>query len=271
MTLSAKVAVMSIFEARVTLGRTGLSVGPIGVSGGYGIDESSLLSAFDRGVNYFYHGSFRRSGMTSAVRTLTKNGKRDDLVLVLQSYSRWGWLLERTFKAGLRKLGTDYADILLLGLFNQPPSSRVLESAHRLKTAGLVRHIAISAHRRSAFVDYGKDHNYGILHIRYNAAHPGAEQDVFPQLDTTNRPGIVSYTATSWGQLLAQKRIPKGEVPLRGRDCYRFALNNPNINVCMAGPANHGELEEALLALETGPLSPEEDARFRAIGRHVRG
>jgi len=262
---------MSSFASRVQLGRTNLSVGPLGVAGGYGVDENSLLTAFDKGVNYWYHGSFRRSGMTNAVRTLSKAGKREEIVLLLQSYSRIGWLLERTFKAGLKQLGTDYADVLLLGMFNESPPSAVLERALKLKELGLVRHLAISAHRRAAFLDYAKSEAYGILHVRYNAAHPGAEQDVFPLLPVENRPGIVAYTATSWGQLLKPNRMPQGEAPLRGRDCYRFVLSNPNFNVCMTGPRNASELEEALRALDAGPLSPEEDARFRALGKHVHG
>lgn len=262
---------MTPFPSTVTLGRTGLSVGPLGVAGGYGIDERSLLGAFDRGVNYWYHGSFRRSGMQSAVRHLAASGRRDRLVLLLQSYSRFGWLLERTFKSGLRRLHTDYADVLLLGLFNSTPPESVLERAERLVEQGLVRHLAISAHRRSAFVDYAKDSRYGILHVRYNAAHPGAESDVFPQLAPEGRPGIVAYTATSWGQLLAPKRMPQGQSPPRARDCYRFVLSNPNFNVCMTGPSNADQLSEALKALDEGPLTPEEDAALRAIGRHVHG
>jgi aryl-alcohol dehydrogenase-like predicted oxidoreductase len=179
--------------------------------------------------------------------------------------------MERTFKAGLRALGTDYADVLLLGLFNDTPADSVLTCAERLKERGLVRHIAISAHKRSAFVEYAKQERYGLLHIRYNAAHAGAEQDVFPHLATENRPGIVAYTATSWGQLLQKNRMPKGQEPLRGRDCYRFVLTNPNFNVSMTGPRNAEELSEALAALDEGPLSPEEEARIRAIGRHVHG
>ena len=65
--------------------------------------------------------------------------------------------------------------------------------------------------------------------------------------------------------------MPEGQTPLRGRDCYRFVLSNPNFNVCMTGPANQAQLEEALLALDEGPLSPEEDVRLRAIGRHIHG
>ena len=33
--------------------------------------------------------------------------------------------------------------------------------------------------------------------IRYNAAHPGAERDIFPHLEA-RRPAVVAYTATSW-------------------------------------------------------------------------
>jgi aryl-alcohol dehydrogenase-like predicted oxidoreductase len=179
--------------------------------------------------------------------------------------------MERTFTAGLRALGTEYADVLLLGLFNDSPADSVLECAERLKERGLVRHIAISAHHRPVFVQYAKDPRYGILHIRYNAAHPGAEQDVFPHLSTTDRPGIVAYTATCWGRLLQKNRMPNDEPPLRGRDCYRFVLTNPNFNVSMLGPRNAQELEEGLLALTEGPLSQEEEARIRAIGRHVHG
>jgi aryl-alcohol dehydrogenase-like predicted oxidoreductase len=64
--------------------------------------------------------------------------------------------------------------------------------------------------------------------------------------------------------------MPPGESPLRGRDAYRFVLSNPDFNVCMTGPKNSAELEEALAALDEGPLSPEEMARVRRIGEQVR-
>jgi aryl-alcohol dehydrogenase-like predicted oxidoreductase len=181
-----------------------------------------------------------------------------------------GWLLDHTFKRGLRLVGTDYADVLLLGMHNSPPPAGVVERAMRLQELGLVRHVAVSSHRRAAFVPYAADARYSILHIRYSAGHPGAEQDVFPELPPENRPGIVAFTATRWGHLLDAKRMPKGQAPLRARDCYRFVLSNPNFNVCMTGPRNSSELDEALTALEAGPLSQEEDQRIRAIGNHVR-
>ena len=262
---------MTAFPTRVALGRSDLQVSPLGVSGGMGVDAQSLRRALDRGVNYWYHGSLRRAGMTQAVRELVAAGRRDELVIVLQSYARWGWHLERSVARGLRQIGIDHADVLLLGMYNKAPSERILERVDRMRDKGMFRHLAISGHERPAFVGYAADPRYRIVHIRYNAAHPGAEADVFPHVPAPSRPGVVAYTATSWGQLLQSKRMPAGEMPLRARDCYRFVLSNPDFNVCMTGPKNAAQMDEALAALDAGPLSPEESKRIRRIGLHVSG
>ncbi len=65
--------------------------------------------------------------------------------------------------------------------------------------------------------------------------------------------------------------MPPGQAPLRGRDCYRFVLSNPDFNVCMTGPRTAEELDEALAALDEGPLSDEQMRNVRAIGAHVAG
>jgi len=261
---------MAGFPERVTLGRSGLTVGPLGVAGGYGVEAAAIRRAVDRGCTYLYHGSRRAPGMQTAIRELVAVGRRDELVVVLQSYSRWPWLLERGVTRELRALGLDHADVLLLGWYNDTPSVGVLERVVRLREKGAFRHLAVSGHRRPAFVDFAADPRYDVLHIRYNAAHPGAETDVFPHLARDGRPGTVAYTATRWGSLLSARRMPPGESPLRGRDAYRFVLSNPDFNVCMTGPKNAAELEEALAALDEGPLSAEEMARVRRIGDFVR-
>jgi aryl-alcohol dehydrogenase-like predicted oxidoreductase len=260
---------MTTFPNRVILGRSGLSVGPLGVSGGYGVGAGAVLRAFDRGVNYLYHGSRRNPGMAAAIRELAAAGHRAELVIVLQSYSRFPGSLERSLIRGLRQLGIETADVLLLGWYNRPPGERVLERAERMREKGMFRHLAISGHRRPAFVGHAADKRVSIIHVRYNAAHTGAETDIFPHLPGQGRPGVVAYTATSWGALLKPRRMPPGEAPLRARDCYRFVLSNPDFNLCMTGAKDDAQMDEALAALDEGPLSPEEDARIRRIGRWV--
>jgi predicted aldo/keto reductase-like oxidoreductase len=260
---------MASFADRVTLGRSGLSVGPLGVSGGYGVGAKALLRAFNRGVNYFYHGSRRSPGMVAAIRDLVAARHRAELVIVLQSYSRLASLLERSVARGLTQLGIEAVDVLLLGGYNGRPGERLLERAERMREKGMVRHLAVSGHRRPAFVGHAAEQRLSVLHIRYNAAHAGAETEVFPHLPAEGRPGGVAYTATCWGALLKPRRMPPSEAPLRARDCYRFVLSNPDFNVCMTGPKDDAQMDEALAALDEGPLSTEEEARIRRIGRWV--
>jgi hypothetical protein len=105
--------------------------------------------------------------------------------------------------------------------------------------------------------------------IRYNAAHPGAERDVFPRL-ARRRPAVVAYTATSWRKLLKAPRGWTGPVMTAG-DCYRFCLSSPHVDVVLTGPRDVRELRENLAALEQGPLSAEEARWMRDFGARVHG
>jgi predicted aldo/keto reductase-like oxidoreductase len=46
-------------------------------------------------------------------------------------------------------------------------------------------------------------------------------------------------------------------------------LSHPGVDVCMTGPRNAFEMDEALATLDEGTLSPEEDKRIRRLGQHV--
>jgi len=105
--------------------------------------------------------------------------------------------------------------------------------------------------------------------IRYNAAHPGAEKDVFPHL-ARRRPAVIAYTATSWRKLL---RAPRGwtERPATAGECYRFCLSSPFVDVVLCSPANADQLREDLGAAARGPLDAGEMDFMRRLGRAVHG
>jgi aryl-alcohol dehydrogenase-like predicted oxidoreductase len=233
------------------------------------VSRDSCLRAFDEGVNYFFWGSIRTEGMAHAIRQLTPS-HRDELVVVLQCYVRFPWLLKRSVEHGLKTLGIEHADVLLLGWYDRVPPERVLKATQAMRSRGLFRHLALSTHHRPLVSELCRDNSFDVFHLRYNAAHPGAEQDVFPHLPEQGGPGIVSFTNTCWGQLLDRRRMPPGQPPVRATDCYRFALSNPKVDVAVCGPKNDEELTAALCALDEGPLDEEEMARMRLIGRHVR-
>jgi aryl-alcohol dehydrogenase-like predicted oxidoreductase len=174
-----------------------------------------------------------------------------------------GWSLERA----LRALRFDYTDVLLLGMWNRPVPPRILEAARRLKARGLVRFLAVSTHTRALVPAIAAGRDFDIVHFRYNAAHPGAETDIFPHLPNAGRPGLVSFTATSWGQLLGKgalqgiagsRSLPKGERVPTAADCYRYVLTRPEVDVCMTGPKDAAQMEHALEALRLGPMTEDE-------------
>jgi aryl-alcohol dehydrogenase-like predicted oxidoreductase len=141
----------------------------------------------------------------------------------------------------------------------------------KLQSRGLARHLGLSTHQRPLAAQLASIETFGALHIRYNAEHRGAERDVFPRLPESNRPGIVSFTATSWGRLLDRKRAPQGEPVPTAADCYRFVLSNPAVDVCLTGPSNREHVMQSLEALDRGPMPPEEIAWMGRVGDAVRG
>lgn len=255
-------------QARV-LGRTGLVVGPIGISASYGVPTEAVERAFERGANYLYWGSLRRERFAKAVRNLA--GKRDRMVLVLQSFAFAPRLLTWSVERGLRRLRFDRADVLLLGHATGPLKEPTLDAWRRLRDRGLVRFLAVSTHDRALIPTLAQNPEIGIIHLRYNAAHRGAERDVFPHIHAENRPGLVAYTSTSSKQLLRSPRLPAGERGPAAGDCYRFCLSHPSVDMVATGPAKAAHVDESLDAAERGPMSEEDLAWMRRVGDAVYG
>ena len=251
-----------------TFGATGLQVSRLGLGSSYGLSTYDVERAFDRGVNLLFWGLRRRGGFGRAIQHIGAV-HRDRIVVAVQSYTRVGALMRPFLESALCSLRLDHVDVLTLGWWNDLPPRRIIDAALSLKEQGKVRHLMVSCHHRPAFEKLAKEPAFDAIMVRYNAAHPGAERDVFPVLGARD-PGVLAFTATRWGTLLDPRRTPEGESTPRGSDCYRFALSDPHVHSCLAGPKDAVELDEALAALDRGPMSAEELAWMRRVGQSVR-
>jgi len=147
--------------------------------------------------------------------------------------------------------------------------SKAMACAGRAAGAIKVRSIGVSIHDRPRAGRLAEDSPLDLFMIRYNAAHPGAEKDIFPHLEK-RKPSVIAYTATAWRKLLKPPKGWTGPTMTAG-DCYRFCLSNPNIDVVLQGPASAQQFDENFKAVEKGPLSEDEAKWMREYGRLAHG
>jgi aryl-alcohol dehydrogenase-like predicted oxidoreductase len=254
-----------------TLGKTGMAVHRLGLSGSYRPGKETIHKAIDEGINYFFSYGFD-THMVKALRDVFKS-KREQCVLATGAYNLiiGHPNLRRTLEKRLRQFGTEYIDLFLfLGVMKEKecPES-VLEELRQFQKEGKVRAIGLSTHNRKFAGKLAAEGAVDALMIRYNAAHRSAEQEIFPHLDA-HQPGLISYTATRWSYLLKRpKTWPRdGPLPPAGM-CYRFVLSNPLVHVCMTAPSNLQQLQENLAAVRQGPLPEEEMEFMRQFGDAV--
>jgi aryl-alcohol dehydrogenase-like predicted oxidoreductase len=267
------VIALTDFRSRIPFGQTGLRASRLGIGSSFTRSPDFIEEAVDQGVNFLYWGSLRRPAFGRAIRNVARRN-REGVVLTVQSYTRAASWLAPSVELALRRAGLEYFDILLLGKWDRPPGRRLVDAGQRLMARGRVRHLMISTHNRPSLPEHFRrfaagESPFHAFMLRYNAAHRGAERDVFPHLPRTGGPGIVAYTATRWGHLLDRKRMPAHEAPPTASDCYRFALSHPAVSVVLCAPANREQMQEALRTLDAGPLDEGERARMQRIGDHV--
>lgn len=242
-----------------------LAVSRLGLASSYGARAREVDLAFERGVNFFFWGAMRKASFGAGVKRLAA---RKPIVIAIQSFAKKPWMLRPSVEIARRRLGIDRVDVLCLAFRSEGVDAPMLDAARALVDRDLVRSLMVSCHDRPMMVTLAA--SFETLMVRYNAAHRGAEKEVFPAAQARRR-DVLAYTATRWGNLLDPRLVPSGERVPSAADCYRFVLDHPAVSACLCGPANSAELLEGLAALDRGPLSEDERAWMIRAGAGVRG
>lgn len=252
----------------------------LGLALNYGIDERGIRAALEGGVNYIFWKA-QKEPESSPLREALRRDRERLVIAAVPTVAYFGWNVRLAAERALRSLGVDYLDVLQLGWLGRGSAwtQSTVDALLKLREEGKVRAIGVSIHDRKRAGLLAQDSPLDMLMLRYNAAHPGAERDVFPNLKARSAgqgqdaekalpPFIVAYTATSWGQLLKPPAGFTGTVPTAG-DCYRFCLSNPHVDIVLSGPASLEQHEQNLKALQKGPLSDTEMKWMRDFGQLV--
>ncbi|MGH7222918.1 MAG: aldo/keto reductase, partial [Gemmataceae bacterium] len=172
----------------------------------------------------------------------------------------------------------DYIDVLTFYYVEQREEWQeivapggALEFCAAAQREGRIRMLGVTSHQRRLAAEMAASALLDLVMIRYNAAHRGAEREIFP-VTAEHRLPVVVYTCLRWGALLrSTPEDPPGFVVPSAAAWYRFALRHPAVNVALMAPENRTELEEDLQVLrQAEPLSAEECAQLAAHGQRVR-
>lgn len=241
-----------------------------GISASYGLDEAGVREAIDLGANYLFWSPAKKFLKTVIKDVVMKDRER----FVLATGPIFGYFagsVRRSVERALRASGSDYIDVVQVFWAGRMSalSRSVVGELVKLRSEGKARAIGVSIHDRKRAAKLAAEGPLDFFMIRYNAAHPGAETDIFPYLPAP-KPIIAAYTATSWTKLLRPPKGWTGPAASAG-DCFRFCLSNPNVDLVVSAPKTAAQMRENMKALELGPLGDEDMARMRALGKAVHG
>ena len=265
---------------RIPLGESNVQVSPFCL--GWVTDPDTVLAAFDAGINFFflpsdYHLGLYRNSIEGLKRLLARGPDiRDRIVVAGVGYIE----NPRFFPATLRELlwiapelGT--LDVGVAGAVSLSTAGRIdqlremrLEGQHGLKSVGG------SFHSRPAALLAITQQAIDVAFVRYNVAHPGAREDLFPFLAPTRKTTIFNFVNSagyvddaSWARLA----LPPGQWRPELSDHYRFVLTRPEVDGLLVAPKIPAHVDRILRAVEAGPLDPEEEDHMIDLSLLARG
>lgn len=233
--------------------------------------------AVERGINYL-NWCGKPDGLSKVVAGLGE--RRKDVLVAVQFKASGAEEATREFDWILKEIGSDYLDIATFYYVESEHEWETIiapggawDVLAQRKREGALKMIGLTSHQRKLAAGWAEviDPNTGqrrldMLMIRYNAAHRGAEEDVFPTTDDLGTP-VVTFTGLRWkGLLESTPDDPDGFSPPTAAECYRFCLANDSVAVALMAAGNREELDSNLALLSD--WSPPAEEEMNSIRRH---
>lgn len=245
------------------LGRTGLMVSPLVVSGANEPSVASLFGAMDAGCNIFFWEPRYRS-----LSTFLRDRRARRALVVAGTYHASASAIRDDVETALRRLRRDRLEVFLVFWTRSATrlEGEVAETLEALKREGKIRAAGFSTHDRPlARATIGRE-PWDVVMIRHSAAHPGAEEGLL-QRAAESGVGVLGFSATSYSRLL--RPSSSAIAPPTAAECYRYSLE-VGLTACVSAPRGGRELAENLAVLADPTLDASRLAELRAHGQRIR-
>jgi uncharacterized protein len=271
------------------MGRTGDKVSILGYGcmrfpkAGARIDEErterQIVSAVERGVNYFDTAFIYPGSEATLGRILAKDGRRDKVLVATKLFPlrvNSQKDMESLLDTQLKRLQTDHIDYYLmhsltsLGGWERLKSLGALDFIEQAKRDGRVRHVGFSYHGgRHAFRLLVDDYEWDMCQVQYN------------YVDETNQAGRegLEYAASKGLGVVVMEPLRGGTLAGRvpppiqavwdsahakrtpAEWALRWVWDNPAVSTVLSGMNNEAHIDENLRVADSAyanALSPEE-------------
>jgi aryl-alcohol dehydrogenase-like predicted oxidoreductase len=232
----------------VRFGQTGLLVSPVTLGTmtfGNESDEAAsraiMDAAFERGINLFDSAHNYNRGATEEIVGRWMGGKRHEIILTSKVFFPSGGgrndegcsrrNILRSVETSLRRLQTDYIDVLFLHHWDEHvPIAQSLSALHTLAEQGKVHYAAVSnfsAWQTMKAVGVAKEHGYPPIvaaQPMYSLVKRQAEVEILP-LAVHEGLAVMPYNALGAG-LLTGKYLAGGSGRITEAEMYRQRYAN---------------------------------------------
>lgn len=242
------------------LGPKKLLTAPLAISGQYSLEPIGISRAMEAGVNVF----FWEPGYTTLTDFTTglARGTRQQLHFIAGTFEADPKRIRSDVERTLRNLQIEQVSFFMIFWVAdwRRLSDELVTELQKLKAEGKIETCGLSTHDRGLALRAIHE-GWDPIMIRHSAAHPGAENEVFPAAAAAGT-SIIAFNCTCYGRLLASNTVDAA-------DCYRYSLSKQPVRLCLCGPSNLIELEQNLKVLEQPDFPHEKLEMLLQAGRRV--
>jgi hypothetical protein len=246
----AKTEQMPTPEYRI-LGRTGLKVTAVAMGVMNCSDPAVLLRAFDLGVNFYDTANVYMAGKNEEMVGKVFRGKRDKVLIQTKIRLKPTEQENRaTFETSLRRLQTDYVDVLLWHALQAPEevsNPEAFEFMQKLKKEGKVRFHGFSSHSNIASLmrEGAKLNFHDVALVSYNFTHTNELKEAVA-IAAKSGIGIVAMKTQAGGY----KTEKIGSLSPH-QAALRIVLTDHNISTAVPGVTTIEQLDECVAVMGT--------------------
>ena len=253
-----------------SLGRTGLKVTTVGMGVMNCSDPSVLLRAYDLGINFYDTADCYMGGRNEEMVGKVFRGKRDKVFIQTKVHDHKDEKKMRaSVERSLRRLQTDYVDVLVWHGFNSPDevsNAGFQEFMVKMKKEGKARFTGFSAHSRMAPLlrEAAKLGDHEVALVSYNFTHSKDLKEAVA-LAAKAGIGIVAMKTQSGGY---KKEKMGGLTPHQA--ALRYVLQDVNVAAAVPGVTTVEQIEECAAVMRTS-LSKEDISHLKQYQAFLQG